>query len=864
MLARPDEDQVIGPVEGAEDPAFGSGFEAALLDQIPVAVIATDLAGRVTLWNRHAETLYGWSHAEATDRDIFDLLAVDEDVLAGKEIMDRVRSGQTWDGEFRVRRRDGSMILCQVTDSPILDSRGNVVGVLGMSIDIGDRKRAENRIKARTAVTRVLAEAASLSNAAQEILRAMCEGLDWDVGAIWTVDEQANVLRCVDVWQRSPATAGKFEEVTRESAFSPGVGLPGRVWSSGEPAWIPDVVLDPNFPRAAFAEADGLHGAFGFPIRLAGEVLGVFELFSAQIREPDQDLLMAIAVIGSQIGQFIERKQAEEELRASRDQLQAIFQGVSEGITVQDVTGAIVYANDAAARTLGFPSLEALLTTPVADVMKNFEVLNQDGSPFPLEKLPGRRALQFGETSESIIRFRVVSTGKERWSWVRASPILAEEGKVRFAVNIFHDVTDERLAQEGREFLAEASEILSESLEWEETLRRVTELAVPSLADWCTVAMRQEDGSAAQLMVQHVDPSKVRLAEDLQRRYPPGPGQRRGADEVIRTGRAELYPEITEEMLAQAARDPEHLSILKDLGFRSAMVVPLKVRNRTIGALTFVSAESGRRYGQAELSLAEELARRAAMAVENARLFKERDEIARKLQESLLPPELPAIPGLELASRYHAAGRGFEVGGDFYDVFSMGGSGWGLVIGDVCGKGPEAAGLTGLVRHTIRASAMQERKPSQILARLNEAVIEQRSDSMFCTVCFLRVKPNEGGARLTISCGGHPLPLVMRANGSVESAGVPGTLLGVFPDPDLRDKSIDLGRGDAIVLYTDGVIEERAPGAVFGRDRLTALLESCRGLDAANIAESVERAVLGFRPEDPRDDIALLVLRVSP
>jgi serine phosphatase RsbU (regulator of sigma subunit) len=159
---------------------------------------------------------------------------------------------------------------------------------------------------------------------------------------------------------------------------------------------------------------------------------------------------------------------------------------------------------------------------------------------------------------------------------------------------------------------------------------------------------------------------------------------------------------------------------------------------------------------------------------------------------------------------------------------------------------------------------MQERKPSRILARLNEAVSQQRRDGVFCTVSFVRLKPGGSGARLTVCCGGHPLPFVVRADGSVESAGAPGTLLGIFGDPDLADKALDVGPGDTIVLYTDGVIEERAPGAVFGRERLASLLESCAGMDASAMAEAIDRAVMGFQPGPPRDDIAILVGRILP
>jgi serine phosphatase RsbU (regulator of sigma subunit) len=251
--------------------------------------------------------------------------------------------------------------------------------------------------------------------------------------------------------------------------------------------------------------------------------------------------------------------------------------------------------------------------------------------------------------------------------------------------------------------------------------------------------------------------------------------------------------------------------------------------------------------------------------VDNAQLLQEIRGVATRLQESLLPPALPEIPRLEVEGRYRWGGEGNDVGGDFYDAFDTGDGAWALAIGDVCGKGVDAAVVTSLARHTLRAVALQERKPSSILARLNQAVMQQRLDHMFCTVCYVRLKPHGDGARLTVCSAGHPLPLVLRADGSLESAGSPGALLGIFHDPDLTDSAADLYPGDALVLFTDGVLEERRDGGeVFGRERLETTLRSCRGMTAVRIAEAVEDALVAFSPQGPRDDVALLVVRVKP
>jgi serine phosphatase RsbU (regulator of sigma subunit) len=313
----------------------------------------------------------------------------------------------------------------------------------------------------------------------------------------------------------------------------------------------------------------------------------------------------------------------------------------------------------------------------------------------------------------------------------------------------------------------------------------------------------------------------------------------------------------------QAVPDPEILDIIRKLGLRSTMTVPLMAGGRPIGVMTFAAAESGRRYGPQDLATAEQLAGRAALAINNARLFEERDHIARVLQQSLLPPELPPIVGVELAARYQASGSAFDVGGDFYDAFDTGDGVWGLVIGDVCGKGPEAAGVTGLARHTVRAAAMNQGRPSEILATLNEAMVRQQNDARFCTVAYVRLKSDTRSTRATICCAGHPLPLVLRSDGAVETVGRAGTLLGIFPDPELTDSAVDLAPGDALVLFTDGVIEAHGADGDSAEERLRETLARCAGMSAARIAETIEGAVVQGRSAPTRDDIAILVAKVA-
>jgi serine phosphatase RsbU (regulator of sigma subunit) len=269
----------------------------------------------------------------------------------------------------------------------------------------------------------------------------------------------------------------------------------------------------------------------------------------------------------------------------------------------------------------------------------------------------------------------------------------------------------------------------------------------------------------------------------------------------------------------------------------------------------------GRRYGPEDLAVAGDLALRAALALDNARLFTQRSQVASALQEALLPERLPAVAGAEVAARFSPAGDGSVIGGDFYDVLPRPG-GFDLVIGDVTGKGARAAGLTGLVRHTLRTAAGYEATPSAVLGVVNRTLLEERGQrGRYCTVALCRVQV-DGGVRATLCCAGHPRPLVLRAGGAVEAVGGRGSVLGWVPDPRLPDVPVDLGDGDALVLYTDGVTEARTTGDAYGVRGLAELLRGARGADADGIAARVQRAarIAGER----RDDVAVLVGRVTP
>jgi hypothetical protein len=285
------------------------------------------------------------------------------------------------------------------------------------------------------------------------------------------------------------------------------------------------------------------------------------------------------------------------------------------------------------------------------------------------------------------------------------------------------------------------------------------------------------------------------------------------------------------------------------------IVVPLPPGG---GALELCAGEP--RYGERDLRLAEDFGVRAGAALESARLYRSASEIARVLQTSLLPPHLPEIPGAELAAAYHPAADDLQVGGDFYDVFTTAEGQWYLVMGDVCGKGAEAAAVTALARYTLRTAAARRRSPAAILRWVGEAMLHQdAARGRFCTIACAHLDLPR--SRVTVACGGHPLPVLRRAGGRVMEVGVPGTLLGLAPDPELQDRTVELRAGDTLVLYTDGLTEARAPRSLWGPDELAAAVATAPDGSPEALVDALVAAALP-PGERPRDDLAVLALRL--
>lgn len=535
---------------------------------------------------------------------------------------------------------------------------------------------------------------------------------------------------------------------------------------------------------------------------------------------------------------------------------------LAEAVTVHDAAGRLLYANDAAVRLMGAASVEELLAAPPGSLVARARVFHPDGRPVEPGELPGRRVLAGEEPAPLLVRAIAADGGALSWSLIKARALRDERGEPVAAVNVIEDVTDATEAELSQRVLAEAAQVLASSMDHRRTLEHVAELAVPRLADWCAVDVVDGGGRIEHVAVAHVDPDRVRWARELRRRYPVDADRDTGIPQVLRTGNVELVQDISDELLAAAAEDPDHLELLREVGFRSVLIVPLRAGARVTGALSLALTGEARRFTESDVALAEELGRRAGAAVENARLFTEVGRIAELLQASLLPDMLPPLPGWETATLFRPAGDLNLVGGDFYDALATD-QGMLVCVGDVVGKGAEAAALTGRVRHAFTSAVALGIGLPRALAHVNGLLLARPRRSM-CTVAAALLREDRTGPHAVLCLAGHPPPVVVRASGEVAFASGRGTVLGAVPDIESPPERVDLGPGDALVLYTDGVTDAGGDGERFGFDRLLACLRDAATTAPEGLVTALDGALATFGRGPQRDDVAVLAVRRRP
>lgn len=952
---------------------------AAIVESSYDAIYSETADGTILTWNKGAERLYGYTAEEAIGMHV-SLTAPPERRDELQDNLKRIQRGERIrDHETIRQRKDGTRVEVSLTISPVLDPNGVIAGIAAIARDVTERRAAEHRTHVLYRLTHAVGHARTEKEVYDAALDALQRAIHTDRASILLFDEDG-VMK-FRAWRGLSALYRRAVE-----GHSP--------WKRGETdprtIHVPDVETDEAL-RALRSTVlgEGIRALSFVPLVHQGELIGKFMLyFDAPRMLPEIDVQLAVS-IADQVAFSLARLWAERDLERARVQLELITTGSADGITIQDADGRVVYANLAAARLSGFDTVEEFLRD-AAKYADRWEVFDEHGNPFEGAQFPGRRALLGEPNPEALMLVRDRKTGAEYWRQIRATPTAAEDGAVRYAINLFHDVTAERRAQEQLRFQAallraeaEASNegilvvtsegrmvswnrrfgelwgipekvlasrsdqlaissVLSKLVDPEGFQRRITELyADPSVeaADelelldgrlferhtkplvdeaggvrgriWffrdatedrrreasqrllaeagkalassldddarfdavleATLAWKadmaglyvDEGGSVRFVDLRTSSPEPFAIGEDILDRLTVDGPESDPMRQTIESSRPVLLTEIPDALLEETTGGGALLELARRLRLGSAIVVPIHTRGEVRGGLAVGLKTGDRRYDERDVEVLEGLAERIAHAFDNSRLYRERDFVARTLQKGLLPNAIPDIPGLEVAARYRAAGEGIEVGGDFYDVFEVHDGIWAIAVGDVCGKGPTAAALTGVARHTMRAAALLDDRPAAVLALVNEAILRESPEERFCTLAFGRIERTGAGFEVRISLGGHPPPILLRPDGSTSELHEPGSLLGLFPDPHLPETTIALAPGDTLVLYTDGVTDEQDEGEEFGVERLHDVIRSCVGLAPADVAERIERAVEDFSQGPPRDDIAVLVVRTT-
>jgi PAS domain S-box-containing protein len=715
--------------------------------------------------------------------------------------------------------------------------------------EITKRNRHEQQLAGQYRVSRILAESASLDEAAAKILQAVCESVEWDLGDIWIIDRQANTLRCVDIWHSPLVEAVEFEAITRQIRFPPGVGLPGRVWVSGEPAWIPDVVKDANFPRAPFAAENGLHGAFGFPIRLGSQILGVFEFFSHEIRQPDYDLLQIFACIGSQIGQFIERKQAEEALRKAHDELE---------LRVQERTAELVNANAALEAEISeHRRTEAELRESEErfrqiTAMTGEWIWEQDTEGCYIYSSSGVKSI-LGLKPEQVI-------GKYYYE------LFAPEDKAQITPGIiettrsFFRLVNRYKHKDGHEVFTESSgtpifDAETKLLKWRGIDHDITE--------------RKHFEDALRLRDCAIEASSVGII----------------ISDANQPGRPIIYSNSAfirmtgysrEEVIGRNARflqgpdtDPKAIEEIR-LALREERHCHITLKNyRKDGAFFWNELLiSPVRYEKGKLThfigIQTDVTRLRRAEEERHEM-----EIARQIQISLLPMGPLQIEGALIAGYCQPAAH---VGGDYFDYFCAQNVA-DIVIADVSGHSIGAALIMAETRSTLKVEThrtLQEKAglilgAADILHVLNNYLYEDlnRAD-LFITMFYM--KYHVATRQLLYANAGHNHPLLLRqGEKTCKELDAEGLILGVKNEVIFEEKSLSLDKGDMVLLYTDGITEARnKEGEFFGVARLTDLFVAHSESSPQCVIDMVVKELRDFcQSRSFNDDISMVVLKIT-
>lgn len=831
----------------------------------PAAVIVADLTASIVGWDQGAQELFGWSREEALGENGIALLVDPSSIARASDALARLVRGAPWAGLLPLRTRDGSVFDAEVVARPVYLSADEVAAIVALARptspdtpigpDFGYVPTLHEEERTRLAL-----RSSGLGTWSWD---ARTGDVYWDEtmeaiygfgpgGFAGTYESYLEAIHpedrdaVVETVERSLETKGEHRVEHRV------------VWRDGSVHWVE------GWGRVLLDGAGEAIGLVGVSVDITSRRRSQVRL--AQLQQVTMALSRArtIAEVGSV---------AIEELLVATDAIVSSLMLVDDAVKrIRVVSTSLDDAElppewrefdlDSTYTASEAVASGRMVVRPVADAMGPSAVLAMlrgAGEATMIMALP----LKASDRTLGAIGLALTSfdpTDEDMRTYLET---LGEQLGQALERAILHENEMEAAAR--LRLLSDASSLLGQSLDYHQTIGQVALAAVPGFADWCIVDLLDDNEELQLLAVAHADPAKVELARQLRERYPRDAYASGTTGTVARTGQSSLLRTVPDELIEDAATQHAELGeLIRELRLTSAMSVPLRARGRVLGVMSFAWGESGRHYDDEDLAFAEELAGRAAIAIDNALLYEEQRSVASTLQESLRPPRLAQIAGLDLAAAFRPGGVHGEVAGDFYDVFPLRGRSWLAVIGDVCGKGVEAAAVMALARYTIRTAALTRSKPSTILATLNEALLRSELER-FCTACIVRLDAPEPGApmRVTLASAAHPPPVLLGAE-SAALIETEGSLLGVFDDVGSVDHVLALDPGATLVLYTDGVTEERERGELFGERRLLDLLDTLAEESASRIASGVIEAVQAFRPDPPLDDIAVLALRNPP
>ncbi len=681
------------------------------------------------------------------------------------------------------------------------------------------------------------------------------------------------------------------------------------VVASGEPLVVADARSDERTRDNPAVAGMGVAAWAGFPLRsVDGHVLGTFCVVDLRPRTWTDDQLAILRTLAAAATTEIGLRTAVEQERAARLDAEravatlrsqhAITAALSQAVSPGEVAAVVVDQGlDALGATSGALALldddgaQLRLLAAVgwpAAALTRWEHWSVDAALPSAEAARSGTPVWLASAAETRERFPDVGDAAIDREACAALPLTAEartvgvlelgfpqihrfdpaerEAATAMGLQIAQALARSRRYEAEREaraaaersrfrlnFLAEASDRLAASLDYRQTLGTVAELAVGGLAEWCAIHLLDDDGRVQLVSVVARDPNAERTLTELLERFPATLEDPHGAGAALRTGTSQRFADVPDEVLSAVANSEERLTALRGLGLRSGIAVPLKARGRTLGAIT-VARTSGAPYSAGDLTLAEELARRAALAVDNALRYARERDVAVTLQHSLLPEVLAQPDGMALASRYLPSTIDTEVGGDWYDVIPLPDGKVGLVVGDVMGHGVHAAAIMGQLRTAVRAYALENHPPAALVTRLDRVV--QTLGGLQLTTCVYAVYDPQTRT-LVITSAGHPPPLVINAAGAAELLGVePGLPLGVGGCA-YTTATVTLPPGTSLLLYTDGLVEGRTRTLGDGLRRLRDAV-SAPGLTPHQLCDRVLTALgHGY---DNDDDIALLAL----